>query len=97
MTQSALTPVGRFRTGRSAEGCPQALDAWRVTTDDAEVAAPVAGLLGGQPQPNEGGGELAHEVLTKVETVRVLMDGPDAVAAHMVLWGSKGIVHQCDG
>ncbi|MFI8511599.1 hypothetical protein ACIGHB_10735 [Streptomyces sp. NPDC085460] len=97
MTQSTPVPVGHFRTGRLAEGRPHALDAWRVTTDDAEVAARVASLLGGQPQPNEGGGELAHEVLTKVETVRVLMDGPDAVAAHMILWGSKGILHQCDG
>ncbi|MGQ7750848.1 recombination directionality factor [Streptomyces sp. WC2508] len=97
MTQSTIVPVGSFRTGRLAEGRPQALDAWRVTTDDAEVAARIANLLGGQPQPNEGGGKLAHEVLTKVETVRVLMDGPDAVAAHMILWGSKGTIHQCDG
>ncbi|WP_327415306.1 recombination directionality factor [Streptomyces sp. NBC_01233] len=97
MTQSTTVPVGSFRTGRLAEGRPQALDAWRVTTDDAEVAARIANLLGGQPQPNEGGGNLAHEVLTKVETVRVLIDGPDAVAAHMILWGSKGITHQCDG
>ncbi|MFJ9111083.1 hypothetical protein [Streptomyces sp. NPDC102283] len=97
MTQSTIVPVGSFRTGRLAEGRPQALDAWRVTTDDAEVAARIANLLGGQTQPNKGGGKPAHEVLTKVETVRVLMDGPNAVAAHMILWGSKGIIHQCDG
>lgn len=54
MTQSTTVPVGSFRTGRLAEGRPQALDAWRVTTDDAEVAARIANLLGGQPQPNEG-------------------------------------------
>ncbi|MYR61494.1 hypothetical protein GTY54_36545, partial [Streptomyces sp. SID625] len=97
MTQSTPGPVGRFRSGRVAEGLPQALDTWRVTTGDAEVAARVAGLLGGRPQPNEGGEGLAHEVLTKAETVRVLLDGPGAVASHMVLWGSKGIVHRCDG
>ncbi|MFF5934869.1 hypothetical protein [Streptomyces sp. NPDC012508] len=97
MTQSTTTRVGRFHTGRSTEGRPQALDTWRFTSDDAGVAARVASLLGGQPQPNEGGGKLTHEVLTKLETVRVLMDGPDAVAAHMILWGSKGIIHQCDG
>ncbi|EYT79883.1 hypothetical protein CF54_28700 [Streptomyces sp. Tu 6176] len=97
MTQSTPGPVGRFHSGRVAEGRPQALDAWRVTTDDAEAAARVAGLLGGRPQPNEGGEALAHEVLTKAETVRVLLEGPDAVASHMVLRGSKGIVHRCDG
>ncbi|MGW5116487.1 recombination directionality factor [Streptomyces noursei] len=97
MTQSTTVQVGRFYTGRLAEGRPQALNTWRFTTDDAEVAARVAALLGGQPQPNEGGGALAHEVLTNRERVRVLMDGPDAVAAHMILWGSKGIIHECDG
>ncbi|QDY81055.1 SlyX family protein [Streptomyces qinzhouensis] len=98
MTQSTTTRAGRFHQGRLADGRPQALDAWRVTTADADVAARVAGLLGGEPQPNEGGGGgFAYEVLTSRESVRVLLDGPDAVAAHMVLRGSKGIVHECDG
>ncbi|MFJ2216714.1 hypothetical protein ACIQVO_35485 [Streptomyces sp. NPDC101062] len=85
--------------GRLSEGRPQALDAWRVTTDEAEVAARVAGFLGGEPQPNEGTGGAGHayEVLTSRESVRVLLNGPDAVAAHMVLRGSKGIIHECDG
>lgn len=95
MTQSMT--VGRFHQGRLAEGRPQALDAWRVTTDDTEVAVRVAGLLGGRNQPNAGGGALAHEVLTNRETVRVLLDGPDAVSAHLVQWSGKGIVHECDG
>ncbi|MFJ3710153.1 hypothetical protein [Streptomyces sp. NPDC090053] len=98
MTQSTTARVGRFHQGRLSEGRPQALDAWRVTTDDADVAARVAGLLGGEPQPNDGGGGgLAHEVLTSRDSVRVIVDGPDAVAAHMVLWSSKVIVHDCDG
>lgn len=99
MTQSSAARAGRFHTGRLSKGLPQALDAWRVTTDDAEVAARVAGFLGGEPQPNDGTGAagLAYEVLTSRESVRVLLDGPDAVAAHLVLWGSTGIIHQCDG
>ncbi|MFI1937780.1 hypothetical protein ACH44C_11345 [Streptomyces purpureus] len=98
MTQSTATRAGRFHQGRLSDGRPQALDAWRVTTDDADVAARVAGLLGGEPQPNGGGGGgPAYEVLTSRESVRVLLDGPDVVAAHMVLWGSRGIVHECDG
>ncbi|MDJ0384235.1 hypothetical protein [Streptomyces sp. G-G2] len=99
MTQSTAAPAGRFHTGRLSEGRPQALEAWRVTTDDADVAARIAGLLGGEPRPNEGTGStgLAYEVLTSRESVRILLDGPDAVAAHMVLWGSVGLIHHCDG
>jgi hypothetical protein len=85
--------------GRLSEGRPQALDAWRVTTDDAEVAARVAGFLGGEPRPNEGTGGvgLAYEVLTSRESVRVLLDGPAAVEARTVLRSSTGIAHECDG
>ncbi|WP_240139337.1 recombination directionality factor [Streptomyces sp. MUM 178J] len=98
MTQSTTARAGCFHQGRLSDGRPQALDAWRVTTDDADVAARVAELLGGEPQPNGGGsGGLACEVLTSRESVRVLLDGPGAVAARMALWGSKGIVHECDG
>ncbi|MFJ4939453.1 DUF6009 family protein [Streptomyces pseudovenezuelae] len=94
---SAAARAGRFHQGRLSDGRPQALDTWRVTTDDAHVAARVADLLGGRTQPNEGGGSLAHEVLTTRESVRVLMDGPDAVAAHMRRWDSSGVAHECDG
>ncbi|MFG2233349.1 hypothetical protein ACGFNX_25690 [Streptomyces sp. NPDC048723] len=82
--------------GRLSDGRPQALGTWRVTTDDADVAARVASFLGGEPRPNGGGG-LAHEVLTSRDSVRVIIEGPDAVAARMLLWSSKGIVHECDG
>ncbi|MGW3493392.1 recombination directionality factor [Streptomyces sp. NPDC001020] len=97
MTQSTTARAGRFHLGRLSDKRPQALDAWRVTTDDADVAARIACLLGGEPQPNEGGGSLAYEVLTSRDGVRVTVDGPDAMAARMLLWGSKGIVHECDG
>lgn len=97
MTQSTTTRAGHFRQGRLSDGRPEALDAWRVTTDDADVAARVAGLLGGVPQPNGGGGGNAHEVLTKRDSVRIIMDGPDAVSVRMLLWSNKKIVHECDG
>ncbi|MFF9806462.1 DUF6009 family protein [Streptomyces coeruleorubidus] len=94
---SAAARAGRFHQGRLSDGRPQVLDAWRVTTGDANVAARVAELLGGRTRPNEGGGILAHEVLTTSESVRVLVEGPESVAAHMRHWGSKGIAHECDG
>ncbi|MFG2213072.1 hypothetical protein ACGFND_38875, partial [Streptomyces sp. NPDC048638] len=98
MTRSPSVYAGRFHQGRLAEGKrPQALDTWRVTTDDAQVATRLADLHGGQLSPNDGGGESAYEVLTARETVRILVDGPDAVTARMVLWGSRGKIHECDG
>ncbi len=97
MTQSTTVRVGRFHQGRLFEGRPEALDAWRVTTDDADVAAHIASLLGGEPQTNGSEGGPVYEVLTSRDSVRVIMDGPDAVAAHMVLWRNNRIIHQCDG
>ncbi|MHB9759917.1 recombination directionality factor [Streptomyces sp. BYX5S] len=97
MTKCTTARAGRFHQGRLSEGRPQALDAWRVTTDDADVAARIAGFLGGEPQTNGGGSGLAYEVLTSSDSVRVIMDGPAAVAARMVLRSSKEIIHECDG
>ncbi|WP_129767442.1 hypothetical protein [Streptomyces sp. L-9-10] len=98
MTPSTPVYAGRFHQGRIAEGNrPQALDTWRVTTDDAQVAARIADLHGGQLSPNGGSGKRAYEILTARESVRILMDGPDAVSARMVLWSSKGKIHECDG
>lgn len=98
MAHSTSVYAGDFHHGRRAAGkWPQALDTWRVTTDDAEMAARLADLHGGQPSPNDGEGEGAYEVLTARETVRVLVDGPGAVTARMVLWGSRGKIHECDG
>lgn len=99
MTQTTAARAGHFHTWRLSKGRPQTLDAWRVTTDDADVAARVAGFLGGEPQTNEGAEEAssAYEVLTSRESVRIVLDGPDAVAAYLVFRGSKGIIQKCDG
>ncbi|MGW2364751.1 recombination directionality factor [Streptomyces sp. NPDC001667] len=98
MTRSTPTRAGRFHQGRLSEGrWPQSLDAWRVTTSDSQVASRVADLMGGQSNPNDGGGDHSREVLTARESVRILIDGPEMVTARMVLWRSKRIVHECDG
>ncbi|MFD9489532.1 hypothetical protein [Streptomyces sp. NPDC059991] len=98
MAHSASDYAGEFHQGRLAAGKrPQVLDTWRVTTDDAEVAARLADLHGGQPSPNEEGGEDAYEVLTARETIRTVVAGSDAVTARMVLWSSRGKIHERDG
>ncbi|MEU9025949.1 hypothetical protein AB0D46_00075 [Streptomyces sp. NPDC048383] len=91
------TRVGRFRMGRLSGSRPESLATWRVTTNDACVADRIAHLLGGQPQPNEGGGDHSEEVVTGRETVRILMDGPDAVTSRMLLHNGQRTVHECDG
>ncbi|RKN09633.1 hypothetical protein D7319_11250 [Streptomyces radicis] len=90
--------VGRFRSGRMVGTRPEALSEWRVTTGDPEVAAEVAELLGGEPAEWQTTGEDYLEVLTDAESVRVVIDGPDALSADMKLWGPRGqLVHHCDG
>lgn len=97
MTRSTPIRAGRFLQGRTTEGRPHSLDAWRVTTDDVQVAARIAHFQGGEFTSNDGGGEHAYEVLTTRESVRILMDGPDAVSLRMVRWSMKRLVHECDG
>ncbi|QNA72011.1 hypothetical protein C8250_008945 [Streptomyces sp. So13.3] len=96
MTTSDAVRVGRFHTGRIHDGRPQALDAWRVTTDIERVATGVASLMGGQPTACASG-DHSLEVLTEHESVRIIMDQPGAVQAHMVLWRQNKRVHHCDG
>lgn len=83
--------VGRFRSGHQMNGLPAALEAWRVTTDDPEVATAIHGLLGGdEPQEWDAKGGDVHEVFTAAESVEVILAGPSAVRERMVLWGRNG-------
>ncbi|MFK0290310.1 hypothetical protein ACIQU6_07485 [Streptomyces sp. NPDC090442] len=89
--------VGRFRSGRLVGKRPQALATWRVTTGDPTVAGAVAQLMGGTAEEWETSGEDSTEVITDAERVKVVIDGPDAIRASMVLWGRQGPIHECDG
>ncbi|MDI3424353.1 recombination directionality factor, partial [Streptomyces luteolus] len=97
MTQSSDERVGRFRQGRLVNGRPEALHTWRMTTDSVEVASRVTSLLGSQPQPDGVSGEQEHDILTERDSVRVILDGPDAVVTRMILRGHKGLIHECNG
>lgn len=90
--------VGRFRSGAQVNGRPLALEEWRVTTGDPEVAKAVQDMLGGDdPQEWATQTEETLEVFTKSKTLEVVFDGPGAIRSGMVLWGRNGIIHQCDG
>jgi hypothetical protein len=96
MAQSSDERAGHFRQGRLVNGRPEALDTWRVTTDSAEVASRVASLLGSRPQPDGVSRKQEYDVVTNRDSVRVIMDRPDAVVARMILQGHKGLVHECN-
>ncbi|MGY1440179.1 hypothetical protein [Streptomyces reniochalinae] len=69
--------VGRFHSGRSVDGQPEALSEWRISTGDPEVAKAVAQLFGGQPIENEEStSENFIDVFTERESVTVILDGP---------------------
>lgn len=90
--------VGRFRSGRVEGRVPVALDAWRVTTGDPEVASAVSDLMGGDVEEWDTQGEDSLEVLTDSEAVKVVIAGPDAIESDLKLWGMNGtIIHHCDG
>lgn len=89
--------VGRFRSGVQINNRPQALNEWRITTGDPDVAAAVADLFGGTPQEWETTTEERLEVLTEAAEVSVVLEGPHSVSSKMVLWGRKGPVRKCDG
>lgn len=98
-SSSASDVVGRFRSGYQINGQPASLTDWRVTTGDPDVAAKVKELLGGdKPQSWETKGEDNLEVFTTSGSVDIIVSGPDAVDARMLIWprGQKRIV-VCDG
>ncbi|MGG7570360.1 hypothetical protein [Streptomyces sirii] len=90
--------VGRFRAGQKLNGRPVGLSAWRITTGDPEVGKAVANLYGGIPQSWETTKEDSLEVLSDADTVKIIVDGPDAVSFRMALYGMTGKpIHACDG
>ena len=98
-TRSSTDLVGRFRSGmQTAAGRPMSLQEWRVTTADPEVADKVADLFGGTPQEWNTKTDERLEVLTTVSSVKVILDGPDAVRSGLVLWGRNNKpIRRCDG
>jgi hypothetical protein len=94
--------VGRFHSGTTeldAKGqtIPVSLEQWRITTGDPAVADAVAQLYGGKPVETDSTSENFIEVLTSVEGVQIILDGPTAIRSDMKLWNRSKLVHHCDG
>lgn len=89
--------VGRFRSGTQLNNRPMALDNWRVTTGDPDVAAAIADTFGGDPKDWDTQTEEKLEVFTETDSVEIILDGPDAIRTSMVLWGRNSMIRSCDG
>jgi hypothetical protein len=91
--------VGRFRGGHQLGNQPVALQEWRVTTGDPEVADKVHEILGGDaPQEWEAKGEDNLEVFTASSEVEIIIEKPSALRQRMVLWGRNGkLIQAGDG
>ncbi|MFF4578233.1 hypothetical protein ACFY15_07515 [Streptomyces sp. NPDC001373] len=89
--------VGRFRSGRMVGNRPESLATWRVTTGDPEIAEKVSELMGGTPAEWETSGEDFNEVVTQLDKVLIVIEGPNALTMENCQWGHSGLIHHCDG
>ena len=75
MNHAPATPVARFRQSRIQDGIPAALDHWRVTTADPDVASAIHSVLGGRTPalwPSASTDNL--EVLSTTDTADVIVE-----------------------
>ncbi|MGW3229404.1 recombination directionality factor [Kitasatospora sp. NPDC001095] len=90
--------VGRFHSGKQdEEGVPVALNEWRVSTGDPEVASAVSQLFGGTPEETETDKENYIVVDTSTAKVKVIIDGASAISSDLKLWNGSNLIHHCDG
>lgn len=96
-------PVFQFRSGMTVfnkakrRNEPVSLPAWRVLTDDPNIADSVAELLGGTPEEYDPTKAMNLHVLTEAESVEIVINGSKAIEDKLILWGVGGPAHECDG
>ena len=95
-TFGASDIVGRVRSGAQIQGRPVALQEWRFTTGDPEVAQAVADKYGGDPKPWETTTEESLEVMTTAGSLAVVLT---QIQSEFVLWGrnASAPIRSCDG
>ena len=93
-TFGASDIVGRVRSGAQINGRPVALQEWRFTTGDPDVAQAVADKYGGSPQDWPTTTEESLEVMSTVGSLPVILT---AIQSEFVLWGRNSVIRSCDG
>lgn len=91
--------VGRFRSGYQVNGRPAALEKWRVTTGDPEVAEAVRAIMGGDAaQAWDSRGDDKLEIFTEASVAMVVLPNAKALRSEMILWSRAGKpIRRCDG
>ena len=86
--------VGRVRSGAQIQGRPVALQEWRFTTGDPEVAQSVADKYGGTPEEWVTTTEESLEVMSTAGSLPVVLT---QIHSEFVLWGRNAPIRSCDG
>ena len=86
--------VGRVRSGAQIQGRPVALQEWRFTTGDPEVAQSVADKYGGTPEEWVTTTEESLEVMSTAGSLPVVLT---QIQSEFVLWGRNAPIRSCDG
>ena len=87
--------VGRVRSGAQVQGRPVALQEWRFTTGDPDVAAAVAEKYGGTPGKWDTTTEETLEVMSTAGSLPVVLT---SIQSEFVLWGRGNTpIRSCDG
>lgn len=87
--------VGNLRSGLQIDGKPVALQEWRVTTGDPEVAQVISDLYGGKVENWETKSEQNLQVLTEAASIHVQLL---TIQSNFALWGRANTpIRVCDG
>ncbi len=95
--QKRLVEVGRIRMGnKRANGAPQKLEVFRITSRDQARLAEIAGVYGGEVVPwAERDGEF--EVITTTAELPILLLPGQALSQWYEMWSAGGCQRRCDG
>ncbi|AWY05728.1 hypothetical protein SEA_GRETCHEN_40 [Microbacterium phage Gretchen] len=81
--------VGQLHSGYQLDGTPSALEEWRITTGDPEVADRVHELYKGEaPEEWETKSERNLQVFTDASAIDVIVADSKAIRQRMILWGN---------
>src|SRR4249920_2126775 len=96
--QKRARELGRIRIGqKTANGRPQKLDRFRITSYSKPLIEKVASLYGGDVQPwTPPGGSSQWEVITDASRIPILVP-PQPVTQWLETWTRAGCIHRCDG
>jgi hypothetical protein len=82
-----------------ADGRPQILTTWLLTTSDHDLAARIAAVLGGRLHTDgtDDDREFSYRVLTEHGSIDVVLDGPQAIRLRMLRRHGSTVLRCCDG